>query len=114
MLISRPYLMKSDVREKKDEYILEVDLPGCEKKDIRTYLDDGYLVIQADLNKDSEEKEGKLIRSERYSGTYSRSFYIGNKLVQDDIKASFKNGVLKVVIPKESKTLPEKTNIEIQ
>ena len=114
MLVSRkPSLMRSDVIEKNDSYILEVDLPGCEKEDIKTYLEDGYLVITAELNKKPEEKEGRLIRSERYSGKYSRSFYIGNKLHQDDITGSFKNGVLKLNIPKVSKHVPEKGTIEI-
>lgn len=113
MLVTRPYLMKSDVIEKKDEYVLKVDLPGCDKKDIRTYLDDGYLVIEADLNKQDEEKEGQLIRSERYSGTYSRSFYVGTNLSQDEISASFRNGVLRLVIPKISRKEKEKTTIEI-
>lgn len=114
MIVSRkPALMKSDVIERNDSYILEVDLPGCAKEDIKTYLDDGYLVITAELNKKTDEKKGRLIRSERYSGKYSRSFYIGKKLHQDDITASFKNGVLSLNIPKVSKHVPDKGTIEI-
>lgn len=106
--------MKSDVREKEDSYILEIDLPGCEKEDIKTYLDDGYLVVSAELNKKHEEDNGKLIRSERYSGQYQRSFYVGTDIDQDEIKASFKHGVLKLIVPKESKKVPEKMQIEIK
>lgn len=116
MLITRrPYLMKSDVREKEDSYILEVDLPGCRKEDIKTYVEDGYLIVAAELNKQREEEKGKLIRSERYSGQYQRSFYIGTQIDQDDITAAFKHGVLKLVIPKEGrKKQPEKMAIEIK
>ncbi len=113
-LTRRPIIMKSDVREKQNEYILDIDLPGCAKEDIKIYLEEGYLVVSAELNKKTEEEKGKLVRSERYVGKYQRSWYVGNKIDQEDISATYKNGVLSLVVPKESKKVPEKSTIAIK
>lgn len=108
MLISRrSYLMRSDIRDTENAYILEVDLPGCAKEDIKTYVEDGYLVVSAVVNKKDENDNGKLIRRERYTGEYQRRFYIGKAVIQSEIRAQFKNGVLKLTIPKEIKPKEE-------
>jgi len=110
-------LMKTDIQEKKDEYIIDIDLPGYEKENIKMSIEDGYLVIQATTTSESDEKEeGKFVRRERYSGSCSRSFYVGDEIQVEDVSASFKNGILKITIPKkeEKKELPEKKYIEIQ
>ena len=110
-------LMKTDIKEKKDHYELEVDLPGYEKEDIKIELSDGYLTVQAKTNTNKEDKEdGKIVRKERYVGSCSRSFYVGNSVKNEDVKASFRNGTLKIEVKKkeESKELPEGNYIEIE
>ena len=99
-------LMKTDVKEHDDGYELEISLPGYKKEDIHAELKDGYLVVSATTsqNKDeTDEKTGKYIRRERYSGSCSRSFYVGEYLKQEDIHAKYESGVLKLSIPKVEK-----------
>jgi len=109
-------LMKTDIKEKADKYLIDIDLPGYEKENIKIDVTDGYLNIQAtmDLNKE-ENDEGKFVRKERYSGSCSRSFYVGDDIKNEDIKANFRNGILKVEIPKKEKKeeIPETKYIEI-
>ena len=103
-------LMKTDVRDTKDGYELDIDMPGFAKEDIKAELKDGYLVISAakGLDKDEKEKEtGKFVRQERYAGSMSRSFYIGENVKEDDIHAKYESGVLKINIPKEEAKEPE-------
>ncbi len=97
-------LMKTDVKETKDGYEIDVDLPGFKKEDVQLQLENGYLNIQASksIEDDKKDKDGeKYIRRERYSGSCSRSFYVGNQVSQDDIKAEFKHGVLRINLPKQ-------------
>ena len=96
-------LMKTDIKEKGDSYILEMDLPGFKKDEIQVSLENGYLTVQAarGVDKDEQEKKtGRYIRQERYAGACERSFYVGDDLTQDDIKGEFHHGVLKLTIPK--------------
>ena len=109
-------LMKTDIKEKKDKYIVDIDLPGYEKEDIKIEIDNGYLIVNAKTSHHKDEKEeGKYVRKERFVGECSRSFYVGEDVKQEDIKASFRNGTLKIEIPKkdEPKELPEKKYIPI-
>lgn len=96
-------LMKTDIQEKGNNYILDMDLPGYDKSDIKAQLKDGYLTITAQKNTSKEDKDekGNYIRRERYCGKCSRSFYVGENLKEEDIKASFNNGILKLTFPKE-------------
>jgi len=109
-------LMKTDIKENEDNYIIDIDLPGFDKKDIQIDVENGYLNINAksDSSNDEEEK-GKFIRRERYYGECSRSFYIGEDVCEDDIKASFKNGILTLDVPKvkEEDQKPDKKFITI-
>ena len=112
-------VMKTDVRENKDSYDVFVDLPGFKKEDVKLDLDNGYLTISAEkgLDKDEQEKEsGRYIRRERYAGACSRSFYVGEDVQQEDIKAEFKHGILKLFVPKkEAKpAVEEKKHIAIE
>ena len=102
-------LMKTDVRETDECYELDVDLPGFQKDEIHVDLKDGYLTITAHNNETDEEKKakGKCIHKERYTGTCSRQFYVGEDLTQEDIKAAFNDGVLKLIVPKEIKKVEE-------
>ena len=95
--------MKTDVRETKDGYEVDVDLPGFKKDNISAQLQDGYLTISASkgLDKDEQEKDGTYIRKERYSGSMSRSFYVGKEVEKEDIKAEFKHGILTLFVPKK-------------
>lgn len=109
-------LMKTDIKEKNDKYILDIDLPGYDKEDIKITIEDGYLNVHAETKSENEDQEeGKFVRKERYYGECSRSFYIGDNITEDEIKAAFKNGTLKLEIPKkdEKKKLPEKKYIQI-
>lgn len=97
-------IMKTDIKEHKEGYELEIDLPGFHKNEIQAELKDGYLTISAakQLNQDEKEKEsGKYIRRERYTGSCQRSFYVGEDITQEDIKAEFKHGILKLFVPKK-------------
>ena len=104
-------MMKTDIKEHDGGYDLTVDLPGVKKEDIKAELNDGYLTISAEnnTNKDEKDENGKYICRERYSGSYSRSFYVGDAITEEDIKAKFENGTLKLDIPKKE-ALPEKQN----
>ena len=97
-------MMKTDIKEQEDGYELEMDLPGFTKDEITAELKDGYLTISASkgLDKDEQEKEtGKYIRRERYAGACQRSFYVGEDITEQDIKAEFKHGMLKLFVPKK-------------
>ena len=110
-------LMKTDVRELENAYELDIDLPGFRKDEVKVELKDGYLTISAakGLDKDQEDKKGKYIRQERYAGACSRTFYVGENVMPEDIHASFENGILCLSVPKAAqKVLPRKTSIEIQ
>ena len=97
-------VMKTDIVEKDGNYELDMELPGVKKEDIQMELKDGYLKVTAAHNSNTEDKdkEGKVIRKERVSGSYSRSFYVGEHVRTEDVKASFDNGELKVTVPKEA------------
>ncbi len=95
-------IMKTDVRDVDNGYEIDVDLPGFKKDEVKVSLENGYLTIQAakGLDKDSQDKKGKYIRKERYSGQCSRSYYVGEQYRNEDIKARFEDGILKLAIPK--------------
>ena len=97
--------MKTDVRETEDGYELDIDLPGFKKDEVTAQLDNGYLTIQASkgLDKEQKDKKGKYIRKERYAGAMSRSFFVGEDLTQEDIKAKYADGILKLSVPKKEK-----------
>lgn len=111
-------IMNTDVKETADEYELTMDLPGFSKDEVSAQLENGYLTISAakGLDKDEKEKDtGKYIRRERFAGACQRSFYVGDNVTQEDIKASFKHGILKLQIPKkEAKAVENKNYIAIE
>lgn len=110
-------IMNTDVKEHDDRYEVDIDLPGFKKDEISVMLHNGYLSISADkgLKEEEKDKQGKLIRQERYAGAMHRSFYVGDQLTEEDVKAKFEDGVLRLNIPKkEAKKLPEKRTIHIE
>ena len=110
-------LMKTDIREHDAGYELDIDLPGFKKDEIKAELENGYLTISATkgTSNDEQDKKGKYIRRERYAGTMQRSFYVGEDVTQEDIKAKFEDGILKLSIPKkDAQTVETKKTIAIE
>lgn len=110
-------MMKTDVKETDSSYEVDIDLPGFKKDEINAKLENGYLTISAakGLDKDEKDKKGKYIRKERYAGAMSRSFYVGDAVTQEDIKAKYEDGILKLAIPKkDAKTVEAKNYIAIE
>ena len=118
-LWGRGLQMSTDVKETPDGYVLEMNLPGFAKDEVRAELENGYLTIRAVKEVNNEEKDeenGRYIRRERYSGSCERVFYVGENVKKEDIKASFKDGVLTLNLPKkeEQPKVPEKNFISIE
>ena len=110
-------VMKTDIKEKDEGYELVVDLLGFKKDEIEVQLENGYLTISAakGLDKDETDKNGKYLRQERYAGSMSRSFYVGEGITEEDIHGKFENGILKLDIPKaEAKRVEQKKHIAIE
>ena len=106
--------MKTDIQDMKDGYQIDMELPGFAREDVKAELKDGYLTVRAAHSEEKESKgKGSYIRKERYSGHYERSFYVGEQVTQEDISAKFKDGVLKLTMPKlvEQKPEPKKLTI---
>ena len=111
------HVMKTDVKETDQGYEVDVDLPGFKKDEIHLELNDGYLTISTEksLEKDKENKKGKMLRQERYAGVMQRSFYVGEHVTEENVKASYESGVLHLLVPKqEAPKLPEKKTIQIE
>ncbi len=106
------HMMRTDIKETATDYELDIDLPGYDKKDVQAELKDGYLTVSAATrkNSDSKDENGKYIRRERYYGSCSRSFYIGENITRDEIKAKFENGILKLSVPKKEAKPAVETN----
>jgi len=102
-------LMKTNIQEHDGGYVLDMELPGFSKENIQAELKDGYLTVTATKSSEDTDKveNGKYIRKERFEGTCKRSFYVGDYLHEEDIKASFNDGVLRLEIPKEQEVQPE-------
>ena len=110
-------MMKTDIREHDEGYELDVDLPGFKKDEINVQLDNGYLTISASkgLDKDQKDEKGRYIRQERYAGAMQRSFYVGDAVSQEDIKAKYEDGILKLSVPKkDAKAVEAKNTITIE
>ena len=111
-------LMKTDVKDTEHGYEITMNLPGVKKEDVKAALKDGYLTISATSDSKKEEKndKGQYIRRERYTGSCSRSFYVGDAVTEEDIKAKFENGTLKMLVPKkeEQKAVENKKYIAIE
>ena len=110
-------VMKTDVKETDTGYEVDIDLPGFKKDEINAQLDNGYLTISAakGLDKDETDTKGKYIRKERYAGAMSRSFYVGEGITQEDIKAKYEDGILRLSVPKkEAKAVENKKYIAIE
>ena len=112
-----PHVMRTDIREHEDHYDVDIDLPGFKKDEIELNLEKGYLTVSATkgVDKDETDKKGRVIRQERYAGAMQRSFYVGTAVTEQEIKARFEDGVLKLNVPKKTAPkLPEKRTIMIE
>lgn len=110
-------MMKTDIRETDEGYEVIMDLPGFKKDEIEVQLENGYLTVSAakGLDKDEADKKGKYICRERYAGEMSRSFYVGEDILDTDIHARFENGILKLDVPKkEAKAVEAKKHVAIE
>ncbi|MGN1023206.1 MAG: Hsp20/alpha crystallin family protein [Lachnospiraceae bacterium] len=110
-------MMKTDIRETDDAYLLDLELPGFRKDEINVRLENGYLTISAEkaVEADAQKTAGKVLRKERYEGSLERSFYVGESVRPEEISASYENGVLQLSVPKRTaRKDPEKKTIEIQ
>ena len=110
-------LMSTDIKELENGYELHIELPGYKKDDVQAELKDGYLTVTASAKTEDENAEkGRFVRRERYVGTCSRSFYVGKELTQEDIKAKFEDGILKISLPKPERLqrVEEKKYISIE
>ena len=110
-------IMKTDLKEKDGKYMLEIDVPGYDKEDIKIELNEGYLTVSAEKNEEKEDKDkhAKYLKRERFTGMCSRNYYVGEGLKEEDIKASFKNGILSIEFPKAvEKKVEEKKYIPIE
>ncbi|MDO4340235.1 MAG: Hsp20/alpha crystallin family protein [Eubacteriales bacterium] len=105
-------MMKTDIKDQGNVYEMTMSLPGVRKEDVKAELKDGYLTIQATSNSENNESadDGKYIRRERYMGTCSRSFYVGDEVKQEDIKAKFEDGTLHLTIPKKEEVVVDNKN----
>ena len=104
-----------DIMEHDDHYEITAEIPGIKKEDIHISLENGVLRIEAETNQEEkEEKEGKVIRQERRYGKYVRSFDLGNSVHQEDIKAAFEDGILKLTAPKVAEEVPQQRQFDIQ
>ena len=110
------HTMKTDVKETENGYELDIDLPGFKKEDINAQLKNGYLTINATTNTNNEQKDenGKYLRRERFYGSMSRSFYVGEAVTENDIHAKFSDGILKLTVPKKQPEIPQQKSIAIE
>ncbi|MCD7739266.1 MAG: Hsp20/alpha crystallin family protein [Lachnospiraceae bacterium] len=111
-------MMRTEVKENDADYEVTMNLPGIQKENVKVQLKDGYLTVGAssDTNNDQKDDEGRYIRRERYVGSFSRSFYVGEDVKQEEIKAKFENGTLVLTVPKkvQQPAVEEKRYIEIE
>ena len=106
--------MKTDIKEKKDKYVIEMDLPGFEKENIKLELNNGYLTISGKQENNIDEEEEKYVHKERFYGECTRSFYVGDNIKEEDIEAEFKNGILKIDIPKKQEQIEQNETKQIE
>ena len=112
----RPWRMATDIREVENGYELDMELPGYKKEDVNVDLENGYLTVSAshEENNDEKDNKGNYIRRERRSGSCKRTFYVGDKVSEEDIHAKFEDGVLKLTVPKKQPKVEEKKRIAIE
>lgn len=108
-------LMKTDVRETEDAIEADIDLPGFKKDEIQVHLENGYLTVSAEKHQETREEKGKYLRQERYSGTMSRSFYVGEVLTAENIKARYEDGILTISLSKKvPQAIEQRSQIAIE
>ena len=112
-IVSNSSILKTNIKQVGDNYVYEIDIPGFEKENVSINYEDGYLIVEAKNARENSSKNDNYISQERYIGSCSRSYYVGN-VVEKDIKANFNNGLLTVRVPKEKESKNQKAKIEIE
>ena len=107
-------IMRTDIKDEEDHYLLEMEVPGIKKEDLKIAVRNGYLVVSASFNKKSDEGKGKYIHFERETGSFSRSFYVGENVRTKDVSAKSENGVLLITIPKKVEREDKDEFVQIQ
>lgn len=108
-------VMKTDIKDNGDYYEFKIEVPEIQKENIHLSLDEGYLTIEASVHTNTDQKEkGHYVRKERYYGNFSRSYYIGEGIKEEDIKATLENGILTLIVKKSSENQKEKKYITIE
>lgn len=104
-------MMKTDIKEEGKNYIMDIDMPGIDKENIKIELNDGYLTVSSEVNNNKEENNNGYIHKERYTGKFARSYYVGKNITEEDVEASYKNGTLSLVFPKEKEEVKEEKKL---
>ena len=105
--------VRADIRETENEWLIDAELPGVNKKDIQVELNDGLLTVSVEQKKEVNEENENYIRRERAYGNYKRSFYVED-VKEDEIKAEYKDGVLSIVLPKAKPDRKKKVKIDVK
>jgi len=108
------HCMRTDIKEKDDSYSLVIDVPGFGKEDIKISLENGYLTVEAAKDESKENKDSHFLRRERYYGSAARTFYVGDDIAQEDVKAAYDKGVLTLTVPKQGSSVQQKKFISIE
>lgn len=108
------HCMRTDIKESDNSYTLDIDVPGFGKEDIKISLENGYLTVEARKDETKEGKESHFLRRERYFGSAARTFFVGEDIAQEDVKASYDKGILTLTIPKQGTSVKEKKFIAIE
>ena len=105
--------VRADVRETENEWLIDAELPGVDKKDIQVDLTDGYLTISVERSNETNEENEKYVRRERTYGSYKRCFYVDD-VKENEIKATYKDGILSLTVPKVKPAKKQGVKIDIQ
>jgi len=105
------YTPRADIREEDDKYLINMDMPGLDKKDVKIEVEDGYLVVSGERKSEYEDKKNGWLKCERSYGKFQRSFNLGGNVDETKIKAEFKNGELTLTLPKAEKAQKKLINI---
>ncbi len=113
--VSEGLAPRLDVVEHDNEFVLQAEMPGIKKDDIEITLENGVLTISGESRSEKEEREGeRVIRQERRYGKYVRSLRLGKEIDEKNVKASYKDGILELVLPKSEEVKPKKISVSVQ
>lgn len=104
-----------DVKERDDAYVIKTEMPGVNKDDVSITLENGVLTITGESKSETEEKEGeRVLRQERRYGKFVRSLRLGTQIDEKAVKASYKDGVLELILPKAEEVKPKRITVDVE